>query len=301
MQLKSGSTPVSVVLIFLLPSLLGFLVFVFLPSILSLLLSFTKYSGGPLRTIRFIGLENFVRLFKSSQFWVTMGVTLKFVLGTVFLQFFLGFVFALMVNRPIRGRAFFRSMLFLPNMLSTVAISVSFALIFNPRQGPMNSFLVSFGLSPLPWLAGKNTALLAVMIVSIWQSYGFYMIIFLSGLQSISPTYYEAADIEGANEFRKFISITIPLLSPVTFLVIILEVIWSFSVFDSVFILTGGQAGGGPAGATSVIVYDIYKNAFSYSSMGYASAEAFILFIIVLGITLIQFRGRKRWVSYDVV
>jgi multiple sugar transport system permease protein len=155
-------------------------------------------------------------------------------------------------------------------------------------------------LQPIPWLTSEHTALPTIMLVAIWQSVGYYMILFLSGLQSINPDLYEAASIDGATPWRQLLNITIPMLSPTTFYCFIIAIINSFKVFDSIYMMTGGQLGGGPNGATTVLVFDIYQNAFSYYKMGYASAEAVILLFIVLVITIIQYRGQQKWVTYDL-
>ncbi|MFP4383149.1 MAG: carbohydrate ABC transporter permease [Spirochaetia bacterium] len=301
MKTPLGKTSAKDVAVFLAPSFIGFFIFVLLPCTLSLFFSFAKYSGGRLTSIKFVGLKNYIKAFTNEQFWQSMYVTVQFVIGSVFVVLLISLFFALIVNRQIMGRSFFRGILFLPNMLSVVAISLAFALIFHPLQGPMNNFLLSLGLDPLPWLTSPKTALFTVIIIFIWQNFGYYMLIFLSGLQSINPSYYEAADLEGASPFQQFFRITLPMLSPVMFLAVILAVIRSFNVFGHIYVLTGGQDGGGPAGSTSVIVFDIYKNAFSYFRMGYASAEAVILLLIVLTITLIQYKGQRRWVNYEAI
>lgn len=286
------------VLVFLLPGFLGLCIFILFPIIASIGLSFTNYKGG--KTIAFIGLKNYIIAFQSSSFQNAVWVTFIFVLFTVFFQIVLGLVFAVILNRKIVGRNFFRGALFLPVVLSTIAISLVFMLIFNPQKGPVNSFLMSIGFGTLPWLASSKTALMTVIIVTVWQQSGYYMILLLSGLQVINPALYEAAEIDGANSVRKFRYVTIPMLSPILFLCIILALIRAFQVFDQIFILTGGHYGGGPAGSTTTLVFDIYLNAFSNLRMGYSSAEATILLIIILVITVIQNKRQEKWVTYDI-
>ncbi|MBN1646795.1 MAG: sugar ABC transporter permease [Spirochaetales bacterium] len=289
-----------VAMLFLLPSFIGFVVFVLFPILSSFLLSFTNYSGSFSRT-KFIGLHNYMLIFTDPTFWKSLSVTLVFVFFSVVFQLFLGFVFAVILNGKIRGRTLFRSILFLPVVLSNVAVCMAFLFIFHPSSGPMNGFLKSIGLHALPWLADKRTSLLTIIIVFVWQSFGYYMIIFISGLQTINPALYEAADMDGASSTRKLFSITLPGISPVIFFSIIISLINAFKVFDHVYVMTGGQYGGGPADSTRVLAFDIYRNGFLFWQISKGAAESVVLFIIVLIITIIQLRMQKKWVSYDIV
>ena len=283
--------------LFLLPSLLGFTVFLLIPIVVSLYLSFTNYSGG--FTLDFIGLDNFYSAIGSRNFHSALWVTVKFVVFSVFLQLLLGFFFAILLNRQTVAHKLYRTVVFLPVVLSQVAISLVFMLILHPQKGPVNSFLISVGLAPQAWLASAGTALATIIGVTVWQSFGYYMVLFLSGLQTINLELFEAASIDGAGGWQKMRHVTIPLLSPTTFFVLIISIINAFKVFDQVFVMTGGQLGGGPAGSTTVLVFDIYRNAFQYFKMGYASAEATILLAFILIITIVQYRGQNRWVNYD--
>jgi multiple sugar transport system permease protein len=294
---RQRSNPL-VVAAFLLPSFVGFFLFILLPAISTVGYSFTNYSGG--KTISFIGLENYVTAFRSSAFWNALWVTAKFVVVTVTLQIVLGFGFAVVLDRPMRGRDFFRGLFFMPTVLSAIAVSLAFMLLFNPSKGPVNMFLESIGLQAQPWLASEDSALGTIIFVILWQSFGYYMVLYLSGLQSINRSLYESADIDGASPAQQLVRITIPMLSPTTFFCVTIAIIRGFQVFDQVFVMTGGQAGGGPAGATTVLVFDIYRNAFVYYKLGYASAEATILLLIVLVVTVLQYRGQTRWVNYDL-
>jgi multiple sugar transport system permease protein len=285
------------VLLFLLPSLLGFLIFIFIPIIAMIGLSFTNYSGGI--NLSFIGLDNFLRIFENSMFRKAMINTAVFTLITVTLQILLGFIFAILLNKKIYGRTFFRSVIFLPVILSNIAVSLVFMLIFHPSKGPVNGLLQSLGLPGVPWLTSPKTALLTIALVAVWQSFGYYMVLFLSGLQTINPEIYEAGEIDGANPWQRLWSITIPLLSPTTFFCVIMAIINSFKVFDQIFAMTGGQLGGGPASSTTVLVFDIYQRAFTNLEMGYASAEALILLLVVLSITIVQYQGQSKWVTYE--
>ncbi|HUZ18306.1 MAG TPA: sugar ABC transporter permease [Spirochaetia bacterium] len=282
---------------FLLPSFIGFFVFVLLPLIATVGLSFTNYSGG--RTLKLTGLANYVAAFRSAGFLSSLWITARFVVFSVLFQLVLAFIFAVMLNAKMVARTFFRGLFFLPSILSSIAIGLAFALILNPHQGPVNSFLQSLGIAPQPWLTSPRSALGTIILVSVWQSFGYYMVLFLAGLQSINPSLYESAELDGAGLLRKLVSITLPMLTPTTFFCVTTAIIKGFQVFDLVYIMTGGQQGGGPSGSTTVLVYEIYRSAFSSFRMGYASAEATVLLIVLLIITTIQYRSQKGWVTYD--
>lgn len=286
------------VLGFLLPSLLGFTIFVLLPSLMTCILSFTNYSGG--KRMSFIGLKNYAHLLSDTVFIQSLLVTGKFVASSVALQLALGLFFAVILTKRIRGRSLFRGLFFFPSVLSSVAVSLAFMLLFNPLAGPVNQLLAHLGIPRQPWLTSQATALGTIIFVSVWQSFGYYMVIFISGLLSINPSIYESATLDGASPARQFFRITLPLLSPTTFFCVTMAIIRGFQVFDQVYIMTGGQEGGGPAGSTRVLVYDIYKNAFSLFRMGYASAEAVVLLLAVLAVTLLQYLNQRRWVQYDI-
>ncbi len=285
------------VLLFLLPSLLGFISFVFLPIVAMLCLAFTNYSGGI--DFSFIGFDNFVRIVGNRTFHKAFSNTVIFTLVTVIFQLLLGFISAILLNRKVGGRTFFRAVIFLPVILSNIAVSLVFMLILHPSKGPVNNFLATLGIEGLPWLTSPATALMTIAMVAIWQSFGYYMVLFLSGLQTINPELYEAGEIDGANRWQQLLHITVPMLSPTTFFCVIMAIINSFKVFDQIFAMTGGQLGGGPANSTTVLVFDIYQRAFSTLEMGYASAEATLLMAMVLIVTIIQYRGQNKWVTYE--
>ncbi|MCL2139100.1 MAG: sugar ABC transporter permease [Treponema sp.] len=295
--LKRSSWPV--VAAFLLPSFLGFLLFMAIPMFAAIGISLTNFSGGP--NYRFTGFTNYINAFKSESFLKSLLNTVNFTVWTVILQLALGLAFALFLDKKFFGRNIFRGIMFLPNVLSTVAVGLVFMLILDPARGPINQFLLSMGFDAPQWLSGEKTALPTIIMVSVWQNFGYYMVLFLGGLQTISATLYEAAAIDGAGPIRRFFSVTLPGLSPIIFFSVTIAIIRAFQVFDHIYVMTGGQLGGGPAGATSVLVFDVYKNAFSSYRFGYAAAESAVLLVIVLAVTLIQQRGQKRWVSYDIV
>jgi len=296
-SIKRTSWPI--VAAFILPSLLGFIIFIAVPIFFAIGISLTNFSGGP--RFHFTGLTNYTVAFHSPLFQSSLWVTVVFTFWVVLLQILLGLAFALYLNDRFFGRNFFRGVLFLPNVLSSVAISLAFMLILDPQRGPVNQLLRFLHLPESKWLGGENSALPTIIMVTVWQSFGYYMVLFLGGLQTISRTLYEAAAIDGAGSARRFFSVTLPGLSPIMFYSVTIAIIRGFQVFDQVFVMTGGQSGGGPAGATSVLVFDIYKNGFSQFRFGYAAAESVILLTVVFIITIIQQRGQKRWVNYDVV
>lgn len=286
------------VMSFLLPGFTGFLLFVFLPMATTIGVAFTNYSGGP--RWKFVGLRNFAELARNPVFLQSLKITLTFVVLTVSLQIAAGLFFAILLNRRIPGQRFFRSLFFMPNVLSAVGISLAFSLIFHPTSGFANLILAKLGLPPCAWLTSPDTALFSIVLVTLWMSFGYYMVIFLGGLQSINPSLYEAANIDGAGGVQTFLHVTLPMLSPTMFFALTMSIIGSFKVFDQVFMMTGGQLGGGPAGSTNVVVFDVYLNSFVNYKFGYASAEALVLLCIILVITVLQYRHQQKWVTYDI-
>ena len=279
--------------LFILPNFIFFFTFIVLPVLMGLVISFTDYNG--FKQFNFVGLKNYIEMFRDEYFLVSLWHNLLYTLVTVPGTIVFALLLAILVNKGIRGSGIFKTMFFLPNISSMVAVGIVWAIIFNPTQGPLNSFLRSIGIdNPPMWLSSTNTALWSVMLVAIWKQAGYYMIIILAGLQSIPNQLYEAASIDGANGVRKFFKITLPMLSPTMFMVIILSIINSFQVFDLINIMTEG----GPGRSTNVLVYRIYQEGFQKLQFGYASAMAYFLFLIIMVITLFQFRGQKKWVNY---
>lgn len=280
--------------LFLLPSFLGFVIFMFIPIVFGLYISFTNYDG--FKVMDFIGFKNYLDMFQDSYFTISLKNNLVYTLVTVPATLIIALLLAVAVNKGLKGSAIFKTLFFFPYITSMVAVGIIWTLLYNPTVGPINSILRSIGISNPPgWLLSTTSALLAIMIVYIWKMSGYYMIIFLAGLQSIPRHLYEAAEIDGAGGIKKFFKITLPLLSPTTFMVMILIIINSFQVFDLIQVMTDG----GPGRATNVLVYRIYQEGFNYSHFGYASAEAYFLFAIILVVTLIQFWGQKKWVVYQ--
>jgi len=282
--------------LFLLPNFLGFLLFTSLPIIIGLVVSFTDYTGFGVPN--FVGIANYLRMFRDSQFLAALGNNMFYSLTSVPLTILVSLLLALLLNRGVFVGGVFNTLYFFPNLTSMVAVSCVFMLLFEPNNGPVNHFLASLGIPAeiLPrWFFSSRTALFTVVIVVVWKQAGYYMIMFLAGLKNIPSHLYEAARIDGANSWQCFRHVTWPMLSPTTFMVTILSIIASFQVFDIINVTTKG----GPGRATTVLVFRIYREAFRDWRMGYASAIAYFLFMIILLVTLIQWQGQKKWVSDD--
>jgi multiple sugar transport system permease protein len=279
--------------LFLLPSFIGFVVFTIIPIIFAVGIGFTRWDS--MHPPRWVGLRNFQIMFSDSSFLVALKNTLVFTFGSLPFTVVLAFIFAVMLNEGIRGRSIFRAAFFFPHIASIVACAITWQLLFHPGAGPINSMLMALGIqNPPRWLAGTDTAMLSVIIVYVWKSAGYYMVMFLAGLQTIPTSLYESASMDGATYPRKLLSITIPMLSPTFFIVIIILIINSFKVFTMIYVMTGG----GPGRSTSVLVYYVYTQAFRLSRYGYASAMSLVLFVLVLVVTIVQYRGQKQWVTY---
>ena len=280
--------------LFLLPNLVGFILFMLVPSLGSFIMGFTDWNL--LTSPTFVGLANFKELLADDLFWKTLVNTVYYTFIKVPLNLFLSLLLAILLNRQLRGRDLFRVMTFLPMVCS----SVSIALIWKPLmestdQGLLNHFLGWFHLGPYPWINSIPWAMPSVILVGIWKELGYFMVIFLAGLQGISKSYYEAAEIDGAGPISEFIHITLPLISPTTFFVFVTSIIGSFQIFDLTSVLTAG----GPGNATNTMVMYIYQAGFRFFRMGYASALALVLFIVIFIFTMIQDRASKKWVHYE--
>jgi multiple sugar transport system permease protein len=285
--------------IFISPWILGFIVFTLGPMIASLVLSLTQYNitTPPV----FIGLANYIKLFTADyRFWHSLGITVKFALIAIPLNLVFGFVLALLLNQNVPGVPFWRTVYYLPSVIAGVAVAILWSLIFNPRFGILNWLLSLAGIDGPGWLASPDWALTALIIMSLW-SVGGGMIIYLSGLQSIPTALYEAAELDGANAWQRLFYITIPLMSPVIFYNLVIGIIGTFQYFTEVYVITAtADTGlGGPLESTLFYNVYLYSNAFRYLNMGYASALAWILFLIVLVLTLLVFRSSALWVYYE--
>lgn len=281
--------------LFLLPALVLFCGFCYYPILDALRISLLDWSGIS-KTPQFIGIDNYVRAFRDPLFNRALRQTAVYTLGAVPGTMIIGLTLALMLNIRLRARALFRTVYYLPNVAPTVAAAIIWKLVLSGNWGLLNYALSRLHLPTPNWLWEPGWAMLAIIIMSVWANAGYQMVIFLAGLQSIPEVYYEAAQIDGAGEWQRFRYVTLPLLSPTTFFVLITSVIGSFQVFGSIYILTNG----GPAQSTMVMVFLIYQRAFKYFQLGYASAIAYILFGIILLLTLFQFLASRRFVHYEV-
>ena len=278
----------------LFPTYVGLFGLVLGPVVAGFVISFFQWDV--VTTPEFIGLENYASLLDDELFWKTMRNTVYYVVGSIPPGVVLALVLALALNQPLRGRVIFRTVYFLPVVSSTVAVAVLWGVLYNTEVGLLNYLLSLVGIAKVPWIASETWAMPSIIIMSVWKGLGYNMILFLAGLQAIPEEYYEAASIDGATSWRRFRDITLPLLSPTTFLVVILSVIGSFQVFEQSYILTGG----GPSWSTLTIVLLIFFRGFQDFRMGNASAIAYVLFALVFAITLIQWRLQRRWVHYEL-
>jgi len=277
------------------PWVLGFIAFVAGPMLASVYLSFTNWRL--IGSARWVGLENYrSMLFEDPRFWKALYNTAYYTLISVPLGTLGSLLLALLMNQKVRGIQFYRTMYYLPVVTSGVATALLWQWIFNPRFGLLNYLLSRVGIPGPDWLVSEVWSKPAFIVMSLW-GIGGSMVIFLAGLQSIPEEFYEAAHLDGASPWQRFRHITLPLLSPTTFFVLVIGVIGSFQIFTSAFVITNG----GPADSTLFYVLYLYQNAFQYFRMGYASALAWVLFVIILGLTLLQFRLASRWVYYEAL
>ena len=304
-----GRRGIRVALPYLLPSLFGALLFAILPIVISLFLSVTSWSGmsrvsltdGFLKFVakNFVGSDNAKAILSDGEFYRALSHNLYFIALYLPLMLILSMTCALIINAPKKGANVYRVVYYLPVLTSWVAGSLIWKWLLSPVYGPINNALELFGIQGPMWLQSEIWAMPSIVLASIWKDMGFYAMILFGGLKSINTQYYEAAHIDGASKVQSFMHITLPLLSSVLFYVSMLSMINSFQLFPQVMVMTkDGNAG--PNGATMVMVERIYKYAFRYGKMGYASAYSWILFVIILFCTYIQKRGEKRWVRYDV-
>jgi multiple sugar transport system permease protein len=279
--------------LFILPSFLGFAIFLLVPMVMSAGLSL--YDWELLRPPFFIGLQNYRDLLTDPLFGRVLFNTAYYAFGLVPLNIVLSLSMALWLNTKLRGLTFFRLAFFLPVVTVTVAVSLIWKWMYEPRIGIINSALNMIGITGPNWLADPAWAMPALIILGLWKGFGYNMVLFLAGLQGIPVTLYEAAMIDGANPWQRFWKITLPLLSPAMFLAVILTVISSFQIFDQAYVMTAG----GPSNATNPIVLYIFQNGFQFFKMGYASAVAWALFAVIFTFTLLQMWLQRHWVQYD--
>lgn len=280
--------------LFISPVAIGVLAFYIGPILYSLYTSFTNADG--LTPSDWVGFFNYNRLLtRDDAFRQTLLTTLYYVAGHIPLTLGLALSLALLCNRKLPGVTLFRTAYFLPVVTNVVAISLVWSFLFYPDSGPLDWLIGLFGADGPSWLSSTTWAMPAVIIVSVWFGVGYPMVILLAGLQGIPEVYYEAAKVDGASAWWRFRSITIPLLTPTFFFLTITQFIASFQVFGIIYVMTSG----GPANATEVYIHNLYKNAFQFSRMGYASAMAWILFVVIAVISFTQWKLQKYWVHYD--
>ncbi|MBQ4899239.1 sugar ABC transporter permease [Paenibacillus sp. Marseille-P2973] len=279
---------------FILPFLAGFLIFNLFPLLYAFYISLVDYNTLK-PSFNFIGFDNFTRIFHDpialQAYWSSFLYTLIYVPALIVLSFFL----AVLLNRKFFLRPVSRTMILIPYVANVIAIAMVWSMILDPYDGPVNAFLHLIGVqNPPMWLGGTKTALPTIALVNVWQSLSFQTIVFLAALQGVPKELYEASELDGAGRWKKVRNVTIPLVSPTTFFLVITSVIGSFQNYASVRALTNG----GPGVASRVISLNIYEEAFTYNRYSYAAAQAILLFGVILVITIIQWRGQKKWVHY---
>ncbi|MGE5375763.1 MAG: carbohydrate ABC transporter permease [Bacteroidota bacterium] len=279
---------------FISPWLIGFVIFTVGPMLASLYFSFTDYDI--VTSPKWIGLTNYFNLFRDDLFWHALGVTFKFAVVALPLNLMISYLIAVLLNQKMRGINLWRTVYFLPSVIAGVAVALLWARIFDPKFGILNPFLEKLGIQGPGWLSDPHWAIPALVIMSLW-AVGGNIILYLAGLQGVPTDLYDAAKVDGATSWQRFRHVTLPMTSPVIFYNLILGMIATFQYFTEVYVLTNGA--GGPARSTLFYNLYLYQNAFKYFHMGYASTMAWVLFMIVLGITLLIFRSSDAWVYYE--
>lgn len=277
-------------LVFILPALVGTFVFIIIPVFFSFGLSFLDWDL--LNKPKFVGLNNYLDVFTDPLFGKILLNTFVYAISTSIFAVIIPLVLACIINSKIRGSEFFKTAYFLPFVTPMIVIAIIWQWIFDPNIGFLNHL---FHIH-INWLYDTNFAMPAVIIVSVWKLIGYNMVIFLAGLSALNQSLFEAAKIDGANPFDTFRFVTVPLLSPTIFFVVVITCISSFQVFDLIYMMTQG----GPLDSTNVLVYAVYKNAFEYFKVGYASALAYVLFAIIFVLTLFQWKMRKKMVYNEL-
>ena len=288
----SGWRKALIVLAFLGPSLVTLLAFSLGPMVGTAWVSLQEWNL--IRDAEFIGIDNYRELWGDEDFRRALRNTLYYLVGYLPLVMAGGLGLAVLVNRRLKGVAIFRAMYFLPVVTSWVVVALLWRWLLNPSDGIVNWLLGRVGIDGPGWWTDRTWAMPSVILASAWKDLGFVMVILVAGLQAIDPTLYEAARIDGAGAWRQLRSVTIPMLTPSLFFVLVISLINGFQVFDQVWVMTDG----GPAGASAVVVEQIVKNTFEYGRAGYAAAQSVVLFVIILAVTVAQLRVQKRWVFY---
>jgi ABC-type sugar transport systems, permease components len=281
--------------LFVAPMFIGTSVLVLFPILASVVLSFTNWNiVSGFKKASFVGFANYQSILSDAIFLKSLGNNLLILLA-IPVTLTIALTLAVLINRYIYLKDLFKIIYFMPFISSAVAVAIVFRVLFHPTRGPINQILMSLGVeNPPGWIADPKFALVSVMLIMIWTGIGFNMIIYLAGLQNIPKELYESAQIDGASSWTQFTRITVPLVSPTTFLLLVAGIISSFKIFDLILVLTNG----GPGNATITPVVYLYQKAFLELKTGYASAVSMIIFVIILLITLLQFYGQKKWVNY---
>jgi multiple sugar transport system permease protein len=273
---------------FLAPALVILFLSLLLPAVATLLMSFTDVSF--LKPTNFVGFENYIKLFSDTRFQQAVANTIHYTIGVTFPTMVLGLLAAVALNRKVPGRMAFRTIFYLPVLTSLIAAAVVWAYVYEPYAGPLNGVLTRVGLPPQPWLQSPNLAMNALIIMAIWRDFGTAMIIYLAGLQDIPNDIYEAARLDGAKGKDIFLRITVPMLSSVTFYLLIILIVQTFQVFGAIYVMTQG----GPLGSTETVVYQMYQTAFGYTEFGYSAAMSTVLFLTILVFSIIGTRIMRR-------
>ncbi|MBA2215276.1 carbohydrate ABC transporter permease [Sellimonas intestinalis] len=282
--------------IFIAPVTIGLLIFYVWPFIQNFWFSFNDVNKFNMAT--FCGLENYKKLFEEPDLMLALKNTILYAVITVPIGLFISLLLATLLNSKIKGKGIYRTIYFLPSITMAAAVALVWKLIFNGDYGILNTVLEFFGVEGKRWLTDPSTALFCVMMVGIWSGAGYNMIILLAGMQGVSNSYYEAAEIDGAGPVQKFFKITIPLVSPTIFFVTITGLIGAFQVFDTLYMMIDIDKN--PAfNAVKTTNVLFYQNAFTYGYKGYAAAISIFMFVIIMIITAIQLWGQKKWVNYD--
>jgi multiple sugar transport system permease protein len=271
-------------IVFVLPLMIPLTIYWIIPSLASLYYSLTNYSV--VMATKWVGLANFSRMWSDNLFWRSLGNSAYFTAGTIPLTMGFGLILALAVNARIRFRNAFRVVFYLPLVTSTIALSMVWLWLFDPSFGLLNVLLKVFGIHGQLWLQSTKQAMPSIILMSVWMGVGGSMIIFLAGLQGIPESLYEAAKVDGAAGWQSFRYVTLPLLQPVTLYVLVTNIISSFQIFGPIYAMTNG----GPAFATTTLVHQIYVNGFRYFNMGYAAAQSWVLFLLLLGVSIVNLR-----------
>lgn len=293
MKKKLTLKKISGVWLFVIPALIPLIVFWIYPILRSIYISFTDWDYmSP--TYQFVFLDNFKALFRDQRFYDALWNTVVFTLGTLIPTIVLGLLLALLLQKSFKGSGIIKFILFSPWITPTVAVSIVWTWIYNPDFGIANSILNFFGQPGLSWIKSSQTAMLAVIIVTVWKSLGYAMIFYLSALEKVPKELYEASGMDGANGWQRFRDVTIPCISPTTFFLMIITMVNSLQAYDQIQILTQG----GPSGSTRTLLYMYYQLGFEEFNMGQATAVAIVLILITVLLSVIQFTGSKKWVHY---